>query len=289
MLTLVLAFSLMLGVVSMALIWGFDKTNAPESNTITDLKELERVLLRTLIIHQEQILYLEQQKIRVEEKNNLDLVSRYSEDIALLSEHSETLAKEVQILWQHRMIEEYKSDYTDVLRCFPSVDSLHSQSSKREYVQIIQELKRYAVVVEKKRKAIEAQVITVPAYMFPSSVLEDVHLVKQQTEEKYNHLSQKTDGLIDQLQYVCDAIDIRRMQDENTQRDSIESILEEFSVYLDSSDHLFDEHEFDIHINTQIQDVESISADMQSEIAAQREVEHYLRRKLKKKYSKQAQ
>lgn len=287
MLTLVLAFSVVLGVLSMGVMWGLDKTNSTESNIIRDLKELECVLLRTLIIHQEQILYLEQQKIRLEEKSNAELVSKYAEDILLLSEYSEEIAKEVQMVWQHRILEEYQSDYAYILRLFPHVDSLHLQSSKKEYEKMIQELNQYAHIVEKKTKEISFHILKLPANIYSSAVMEVILQAKERTLVKYQILAHKTDNLIDQLQYVCDAMDIRRIHDENTQREPIKEILADFSAYLESTDHLFEEHDFDIHVNTQIRDVASISSDMQSELSAQREVEQYLRTKLKKKYNKE--
>jgi cell fate (sporulation/competence/biofilm development) regulator YmcA (YheA/YmcA/DUF963 family) len=91
---------------------------------------------------------------------------------------------------------------------------------------------------------------------------------------------EKSDALADQLQYLYDALEVKRISEMIDEQRETEEILEDLSSYLNLQAVQFEKWSFGNTLTEKSSDVQSFSADIRSRIIAEREVEASLRTRL---------
>jgi hypothetical protein len=279
MLVVILGISILAGIFSVGLILFFDQATEKKTR-IEELIELESVILRSLIAHHEQINHMEDQQDRLREKKSSSvLIKRYEEDILLLEKRKEELAEDVQRIWKYRMLEEFQHGYMEMISSFPEVPTL-AEAKREEFKAVILDLGEYMQGLKERASQLEKRSITVPAHMHESCVLEEVSVARREIVTQFMVLIEKSDALSDQLQYLCDALEVKRISEMVEEQREAEEVLEELSSYLERQALQFQEWNFDVQLTEKSSDVESLSSDIRARIVAEREVEEALRARI---------
>ena len=275
MLSVILGISILAGILSVGLILFFDRS--AEKTRAEELIELESVIIRSLTAHNDQIDHMEDQQDRLREKRASSLlIKRYEEDIILLKKRKDELAEDVQRIWKYRMLEEFQSGYLEMISSFPKVPTL-VEAKKEEFVTVIHLLKKYMSEIRERATNLETRTILIPSHMHESPIIEEVYAARREIVAQYMTLMQKSDALGDQLQYLYDALEVKRIAEMIEEQKETEEILEDLSSYLDTQTVEFDKWTFDVQLTEKSSDVESFSADIRARIIAEREVEESLR------------
>jgi hypothetical protein len=166
-----------------------------------------------------------------------------------------------------------------IINSFPSVPTL-IEAKKDEFAAVIHELKSYMQDIRECATKLEHRAIVVPSHMLNSPLLGGVYDARIEIVAQYVTLMEKSDALADQLQYLYDALEVKRISEMIDEQRETEEILEDLSSYLNLQAVQFEKWSFGNTLTEKSSDVQSFSADIRSRIIAEREVEASLRTRL---------
>ena len=100
--------------------------------------------------------------------------------------------------------------------------------------------------------------------------------------ERYEVLIEKSDVLLDQFQYLNDAIQVKRMNEIEEEQQEVDEILSGVSSYL--YDQSIEEEELDITLTDHTKELDFVSSDIKAQVSAEREVQQFMREKIRKRH-----
>ena len=278
MVVFVLMFSIFAGLLTA---WFL---NLFSSKEIEDKKvDIEIRLLASFHEHKKQLNHMRKQKERLEaKKSSPDLIFRYAEDMRILETRIHELENDITQIWSYRIIKEIQSLYLDDVASFPVAHSDEWTTGQQEYDTKAASLRIYLERIRNRYKALTKKKFVAPKGIGDQKALAVIEKKRTFFLERYRTLIEKTDQLHDQFQYLHDAMQVKKINDIEEEQLEVEEILGGVSSYL--YEQSIQVEEFDITLTDHTRELDFVSDDIKAQLSAEREVQEYMREKIKKRH-----
>lgn len=278
MLIFVLMFSIVAGLLTAWFLNLFSERDEDSQKV-----DIEVRLLASFHDHKKQLKHMKRQKERLEaKKSSPDLILRYAEDMEVLETRLEELENDITQIWSYRIIKEMQDAYLDDVASFPVAHSDEWRVEQQEYHTMVTSLRTYLERIRGRHKLLAKRTFTVPKGMAHEKSMAVIERKRAYFLERYVVLIEKTDVLHDQFQYLHDAIQVKRINEVKEEQQEIEGILGGVSSYL--YEQSIEEEELEITLTDHTKELDFVTADINAQLSAEREVQQYMREKIRKRH-----
>ena len=278
MLIFVLMFSIVAGLLTAWFLNLFSERDEDSQKV-----DIEARLLASFHDHKKQLNHMKRQKERLEaKKSSPDLILRYAEDMEVLETRLKELENDITQIWSYRIIKEMQDAYLDDVASFPVAHSDEWRVEQQEYHTMVTSLRTYLERIRGRHKLLAKRTFTVPKGMAHEKSMAVIEKKRAYFLERYVVLIEKTDVLHDQFQYLHDAIQVKRINEVKEEQQEIEGILGGVSSYL--YEQSIEEEELEITLTEHTKELDFVTADINAQLSAEREVQQYMREKIRKRH-----
>ena len=278
MLIFVLMFSIVAGLLTAWFLNLFSERDEDSQKV-----DIEARLLASFHDHKKQLNHMKRQKERLEaKKSSPDLILRYAEDMEVLETRLKELENDITQIWSYRIIKEMQDAYLDDVASFPVAHSDEWRVEQQEYHTMVTSLRTYLERIRGRHKLLAKRTFTVPKGMAHEKSMAVIEKKRAYFLERYVVLIEKTDVLHDQFQYLHDAIQVKRINEVKEEQQEIEGILGGVSSYL--YEQSIEEEELEITLTDHTKELDFVTADINAQLSAEREVQQYMREKIRKRH-----
>jgi len=300
---IILLLSIFIGLMTASIGYGiqrlfFGRNALEESRVVQALRrlgDLERELQVSIVDHKKQLLHIEKQKSRLQQKDaRADLIERYEADCSVLEKRVQLQKKALNTVWRSKALLQYKNHFREALQKQPSIQIPESleQESDAFYQKGVKELRKYLKKVHLLKEELQSPYPPPPSSLSVApEVLEEIEQERLQTIQNFELLSHRVDGFIDQLLYIQDWRSTKNLGRKLTiDEDELEESLSQVSSSLTelhslaAVESLLENDTLHEDLEVQLRRLRVATEDMEARVDAEQEVEKMLR-----KYAQQRQ